>query len=319
MKTILEAPSERRTMQPARPLTRSFISKGNGQITHNVLTIDLEDWFHVTNFENYLERSSWDRLPSRIPYTLPKLLDILAAHQATATFFCLGWVAERFPSLIKRIQNEGHELASHGDEHRQVTRQTPDEFRAQLLRSKDTIEQISGARVYGHRAPSYSLSHQTRWAFDVLLESGFEYDSSIFPFGGRKIPQLCVSRFPCYIHSAAGRITEYPLSTYKLFNMNLPIAGGGYFRLLPYEIIRWSIEQLNREGRTAIMYLHPWEIDPQQPRVNHASWLAKFRHYHQLEKTAEKLTSMLHDFSFGSIRDVFWSERKNAYAVHAQI
>jgi polysaccharide deacetylase family protein (PEP-CTERM system associated) len=309
-----------KTLSPRRDFvftTKLYAAQRGAQIK-NVMTIDLEEWFHVSNFESYLTRNSWEQLPYRIPHSVPRLLDLLARYDAKATFFCLGWVAQRFPSLIKRIQAEGHELASHGDEHRRVTSLTADEFRTQLVRSKDIIEQIGGERVYGHRAPSYSLKASTKWAFEILLESGFTYDSSIFPFGKRKVSELCDSRFPCYIPVGSKRLTEYPLSTLRMMNTNIPIAGGGYFRLLPYPFIKWSIEQLNKEGRTAIMYLHPWELDPEQPRVHQASWLAKFRHYHQLEKTSEKLTSLLQDFSFGSFRDVFWSERKNAYDIHAQ-
>ena len=274
----------------------------------NVLTIDLEEWFHVTNFERYIHRDDWAACPTRIDYTLPKLLDLLATYGARATFFTLGWIARRFPTLIRRIADEGHELATHGDEHRLVTRQSPVEFREQLLRSRDAIEQAGGSRVLGHRAPTYSLRKTTDWAIQIMLEEGFEYDSSIFPAGSRRDPKLCDSRFPCLLVDAdRGTLVEYPLSTVRVFGCNIPMAGGGYFRLLPYAWIKLAVQRLNGAGQPAIMYLHPWELDPQQPRVNHASWLARFRHYHKLDQAEGKFRRLLSDFRFGSIRDVFWS------------
>ncbi len=286
---------------------------------YNVLTIDLEDWFHVTNFEPYISRDEWKSCPTRIQHTVPRLLDILAEHDSHATFFALGWVARRFPALVKRISEAGHELASHGDEHRLVTVQSPEEFREQLLRSRDIIENVTGQQVLGHRAPSYSFRKSTDWAIQVLLESGFQFDSSVFPFGTRRDPRLCDARFPCLLYNhGSGAIVEYPLSTIRMAGLNIPIAGGGYFRLLPYPFIKRSIHDLNQEGHRAIMYLHPWELDPDQPRVDRASWLARFRHYHQLDRTEAKLRALLTDFRFGSIREVFWSQESRRYEVVPQ-
>lgn len=285
----------------------------------NVLTIDLEEWFHVSNFSRCLSRQDWSACETRIQHTVPCLLDLLAAHDARATFFTLGWVARRFPSLVRRISEAGHEVASHGDEHRLVTDQSPEEFRAQLLRSREAIEQACGERVVGHRAPTYSLRRGTDWAISILLEAGFEYDSSIFPFGTRQDSELCDARFPCRLSDRrSGALVEYPLSTLRVAGCNIPIAGGGYFRLLPYSFVRWGIQQLNREGRRAITYFHPWELDPGQPRVLQASWLARFRHYHQLDHTESKLRQLLSDFRFGSIRDVFWSEPARRYEAEPQ-
>ena len=280
----------------------------------NVLTIDLEDWFHVTNFTRCISRDDWESCPTRLQHTVPRLLDILAKHQAHATFFVLGWVARRFPSLIRRIRDAGHELATHGDEHRLLTELSSTQFRKQLLRSRDTIEQPAGERVFGHRAPTYSMRGSTDWAIQILLEAGFQYDSSVFPFGARRDPRLCDSRVPCRLYNhGSGALVEYPLSTLRLLRHNIPIAGGGYFRFLPYSFIRWGVGCLNRQGHVAIMYLHPWEIDPHQPRVTDASWLAQFRHYYQLEKTESKLERLLSDFRFGSIRDVFFSPQTQRY------
>ena len=290
----------------------------NGSLLH-VLTIDLEDWFHVTNFENVIRRSEWTAYPTRVQKTLPRLLDLLAEHNARATFFVLGWVARRFPSLLKRIAEAGHELASHGDEHQLITSQSPSEFREQLVRSRDAIEQLSGHRIYGHRAPSYSFRKRTEWVIQILLESGFQYDSSVFPFGPRRDPALCDSHLPCLLTDhGAGVLREYPLSVVEMAGIALPIAGGGYFRLLPYGVVQRGVRQLDRRGVRAIMYFHPWELDPDQPRIASASWLAKFRHYHQLDRMEEKLRRLLSDFRFGSIRDVFWSATTGQYEIVPQ-
>ncbi|MBI4003949.1 MAG: DUF3473 domain-containing protein [Candidatus Omnitrophica bacterium] len=285
----------------------------------NVLTIDLEDWFHVTNFAGCISRRDWRSCPTRLQETVPRLLDLLDAHGARATFFALGWVARRFPRLIRRIGEEGHELATHGDAHRLLSELSPAAFRRQLLRSCDAIEQAGGQRVLGHRAPTYSLRQRTAWAIPILLEAGIQFDSSVFPFGFRRDPRLCDSRLPCVLEDhGSGPLTEYPLSTRRVAGQNIPMAGGGYFRLLPYAFIRQSIQQLNRAGHRAIMYLHPWELDPQQPRVRTASRGARFRHYHHLDRTEAKLRRLLSDFRFASIREVFWSPRSQRYEVIPQ-
>jgi polysaccharide deacetylase family protein (PEP-CTERM system associated) len=285
----------------------------------NVLTIDLEDWFHVSNFETVIPRSAWDGCPTRLQETVPRLLDLLAEADTRATFFALGWVARRFPTLLRRIAAGGHELATHGDEHRLVTRQSPEEFREQLRCSTDAIEQASGQRVFGHRAPTYSFRKRTDWAIGILLECGLQYDSSIFPFGTRRDPELCDSCVPCLLADhGAGDLVEYPLSTFPVAGHHIPIAGGGYFRLLPYTFLRWAMRRLNARGQRLITYFHPWEIDPEQPRVHDASWLARFRHYHQLDGTEEKLRRLLSDFRFGSFREVFWSSRSGRYEILPQ-
>ncbi len=285
----------------------------------NVLSIDLEDWFHVSNFEGVIRREDWPACQTRLQETVPRLLDLLAEHRTHATFFALGWVAERFPALIRRIADTGHELATHGDEHRRVTGLSPGEFQEQLRRSIGTIEQLSGQRVYGHRAPTYSLRKSTDWAIEIMLKAGLQYDSSVFPFGTRQDPELCDSRTPCLIYNhGSGALVEYPLSTWRVAGTNVPIAGGGYFRLLPYCFLRWAMKGLNAQHQRIITYFHPWEFDPDQPRVSQASWLARFRHYHQLEHAEEKLRRLLVDFRFGSFRDVFWSETKGRYELTPQ-
>lgn len=304
-------------VEPSRESEVTLVARDARSL--NVLTVDVEEWFQVSNFSPCIRRDDWDNYPTRTQDILPRLLNILAEYDARATFFTLGWVAKRFPELIRRIVDEGHELASHGDEHELVTNQTPEEFRRQLERSVDTLQQAAGCRVYGHRAPSYSFRKETEWAVHILIEAGFLYDSSIFPFGGRRVPEICEERFPCYLHNGYDQsLTEYPLSTVRFLGTNWPIAGGGYFRLLPYEFLKWGMQELNRSSRRVITYFHPWEIDPDQPRVKNASWLSRFRHYYDLEGTESKLRRLLCDFRFGSIRDVFWSEKTARYEITPQ-
>ena len=285
----------------------------------NVMSIDLEEWFQVTNFEKAIDRSDWNRYPLRVPDTMPLLLDIFSRHNVRATFFTLGWVAERYPDLIRRIQREGHEIASHGYDHRLVTTLSPMEFRQQLVRSKDILQQITGKSVDGYRAPSYSFCDETPWAIDELLNTGYLYDSSILPFGSRQHPKLCDSRFPCLLSGQSGDLVEYPLSTLDVGKFNIPIAGGGYFRLLPYNIVRMGIKKLNRENNPAIMYFHPWEFDPDQPRVMNASWLSKFRHYNNLDINLSKFLRLIKDFHFASFKDVYWNKKESKYDIRPQV
>lgn len=308
---LQEAP----TLTPAKAPAREDAPLG----LMNAMTIDLEEWFHVTNFEGVIERSEWPSLETRVQESMPRLLDVLAEFDVKATFFSLGWVAREFPWIIRRLTELGHEVASHGDEHKLLVNQTPKQFREQLVRSKDILEQLSQQPVVGHRAPSYSLRYRTRWAVDIMIEEGFLYDSSVFPFGPRKESRLCASRVPCVLDvPGVGQLTEYPLSIEKVYGMDLPIAGGGYFRFLPLGLINQGIRQINARGHRYIMYLHPWELDPDQPRVRQASWLAKFRHYHQLHKTEDKLRNLLSEFRFGSIKEIFWSEEMQGYSTDAQ-
>lgn len=293
-------------------------SESNGKVPRrrlrNVMTVDLEDWFHVTNFSRSISRNDWRSCPSRVQHTVPRLLDLFAAHGVTATFFTLGWIARRFPQMIRRIAEAGHELATHGDEHRLLTDLSAKEFRRQLVRSRDAIEQAAGQPVHGHRAPTYSLRGSTAWAIEEMLKTGLKYDSSVFPFGPRRDPRFCDARFPCFLYNhGSGVLVEYPLTTLRVAGANVPVAGGGYFRFLPYAVVWGAIRWLNARGRPAIMYLHPWEIDPHQPRVFQASWLAKFRHYYGLRRTEHKLEKLLSDFRFESIRALFWSREKEVY------
>src|SRR5919106_915064 len=242
------------------------------------MTIDVEDYFHVTVFDGLVPRHSWTSLESRVCANTERLLEIFDEFDTRATFFVLGWVAQRFPALVKSIARGGHEIASHGQNHRLVYDLTPAAFRADVRRSKDVLEAISGAEVIGYRAPSYSVTPKSLWALDVLIEEGFRYDASIFPIHHDRYGIPVSPRLP-YRLQRAQALVEAPASTVRWGPFNLPIGGGGYFRILPYAWTRWGIQRLNDHERApAIFYLHPWEIDPAQPRLP-APLLGRFRHY----------------------------------------
>jgi polysaccharide deacetylase family protein (PEP-CTERM system associated) len=270
----------------------------------NALTVDVEDYFHVSALAPSIERSSWDARQSRVVGNTQRLLELFDDFGAKATFFVLGWVAERYPQLVKDIAARGHEVACHGLSHRLVYEQSPQEFRAETLRSKEVLEDITGTTVLGYRAASYSIVRESLWALDILVELGFRYDSSIFPVKHDRYGIPGAERVPHRL-STPGRkaIVEWPLSTAKVAGFRLPVSGGGYFRLLPYWVTRWGLASINRsEQRPFVFYLHPWEIDPDQPRVP-ASWLSRFRHYTNLEKCEARLRRLLGEFRFGTAKD----------------
>jgi polysaccharide deacetylase family protein (PEP-CTERM system associated) len=269
----------------------------------NAMTVDVEDYFHVSVFDGIIPRHQWDRLDSRVCRNTQRLLKIFENSGVHATFFVLGWVAERFPSLVQEIAAAGHEIASHGHGHRLVYDLTRAAFRDDVRRSKDVLESTVGSPVYGYRAPSYSVTARSLWALDVLIEEGFRYDASIFPIHHDRygIPES--PRHP-YVLQREYSLVEAPGSTVRFGPVNLPIAGGGYFRILPYAWTRWGIGRLNEtERKPAIFYLHPWEIDPDQPRLP-ATALGRFRHYCNLSKTESRLKSLLTDFQFSTMVDV---------------
>jgi polysaccharide deacetylase family protein (PEP-CTERM system associated) len=270
----------------------------------NAMTIDVEDYFHVSVFDGVVPRSQWDTLESRVCGNTDRLLDVLAEYSVRGTFFVLGWVAERHPALVTRIVAAGHEVASHGYGHRLVYDQTPDAFREDVRRAKGLLEQATGVAVAGYRAPSYSIVPRSLWALDVLIEEGYSYDASIFPIRHDRYGIPVSARHPYVIDRANGRLVEAPASTAEVGGTNLPIAGGGYFRLLPYGWTRWGIRRVNEtEGRPVIFYLHPWEIDPGQPRLQ-AGLLGRVRHYRNLDKTEARLRQLLKDFAWGSLRSI---------------
>ena len=270
----------------------------------NAMTIDVEDYFHVSVFDGIVPRSAWETLDSRVCQNTDRLLDIFEEHRVRGTFFVLGWVAERFPDLARRIAAAGHEIASHGYGHRLVYDQTPAAFRQDVRHAKRLLEDATGQAVVGYRAPSYSIVPRSLWALDVLIEEGYTYDASIFPIQHDRYGIPVSARHPYVIERKAGRLVEAPASTTQVGATNLPIAGGGYFRLLPYGWTRWGIGRVNRvEGRPVIFYLHPWEIDPAQPRLP-AGLIGRIRHYRNLDRTETRLRQLLTDFAWGSLRSV---------------
>jgi polysaccharide deacetylase family protein (PEP-CTERM system associated) len=267
----------------------------------NALTFDIEDYFQVSAFDDHVEKDQWEHMPSRVEANTTKVLDLLSEAECQATFFVLGWVAKTHPRLIHEIANRGHEVACHSLEHRRVYQMTPEEFAADTRAAKQVLEDAGGVAVRGYRAPSFSINMRSLWAFEILAELGFQYDSSIYPVKHPNygIPEF--SRFPFFVRTAAGDVMEFPMSTVEITRLRAPVAGGAYFRFLPYSYTRWSIRYLNEfENRSACVYLHPWEIDPGQPRMD-VSFSARLRHYIGLRKVEGKVRHLLSDFEFRSI------------------
>jgi polysaccharide deacetylase family protein (PEP-CTERM system associated) len=265
------------------------------------MTIDVEDYFHVSVFDGVVPRAVWATLESRVYANTQRLLGIFAEYDVRATFFVLGWVAERFPKLVSEIAALGHEVASHGYSHRLVYDQVPSAFRDDVRRAKATLEDAANTPVVGYRAPSYSVTPRSLWALDILIEEGYRYDSSIFPIRHDRYGIPLSPRHPYAIERAAGSIIEVPGSTTRVGSLNLPVAGGGYFRILPFWWTKWGISRVNRlEGRPVVFYLHPWEVDPNQPRL-HAGLLGRFRHYNNLDKTETRLRALLREMRFGTM------------------
>jgi polysaccharide deacetylase family protein (PEP-CTERM system associated) len=283
----------------------------------NAMTVDVEDYFHVSVFDGVVPRHGWSQLESRVCANTDRLIEIFAAAGVRATFFVLGWVGERYPDLVRRVAAAGHEIASHGYAHRLVYDQTPRAFREDVRRAKGVLESVAGCVVDGYRAPSYSITPRSLWALDVLIEEGYRYDSSIFPIHHDRYGIPLSPRHSYVIARERGELVELPASTVRCGPLNLPIGGGGYFRILPYAWTRWGISRLNRvEQRPAIFYLHPWEIDPAQPHLP-ASRLSRFRHYRNLGETESRLQTLLRDFRFSSMRVVFRDERVAAPSTFA--
>lgn len=271
----------------------------------NAMTVDVEDYFQVSAFEQYIKRDEWDNLPSRVDITTNRILDLFAQKDAQATFFVLGWVAERYPQLVRRIVDEGHELASHGFEHTRVTKQTPAQFRADVVKTKELLEDLSGLPIKGYRAASYSINKSNLWALDILAETGHSYSSSIYPIKHDLYGIPDAPRFR-YLPRGDQGIPELPVTTVELLGHKFPCGGGGFFRLYPYPVSRWAINRVNScDKQPSIFYFHPWEIDPDQPLQKNISAKAKFRHYLNLKKMEARLSSLLDDFTWDRMDRVF--------------
>lgn len=273
-------------------------------MTAHHFTIDLEEYFQVSAFQSRVARSDWGRFESRVAAQVAQLLELLDRHDARATFFVLGWVAERHADLIRTISRAGHEIASHGWDHARVTDQTPRQFRASIRRTKETLEAIAGSPVLGFRAPSFSIVRGREWAFDVLIDEGYRYDSSLFPIrrpgGGYGYPGG--SADPHRLERPGGDLVEIPPTTLQWCGMRLPAAGGAYFRLLPYSLVQAAFRQCERRGVPGTFYIHPWEVDPEQPRLR-VPWFTRLRHYGGLRRTTQQLARLLTEFRFTAIRD----------------
>lgn len=277
----------------------------------NALSIDVEDWFQVGAFETTIAREDWPSLAPRVDRNTDAVLDMLAETGVKATFFALGWVAERHPETIRKIMAAGHELASHGYDHQRVFTMTPDVFRADLRKSRDLLEQVGGAAVTGYRAPSFSVDVRTPWVHKILAEEGYAYSSSVAPvthdhYGWPDAPRFA---FRPLVDSA---LIELPITTARAFGRTILAGGGGFFRLFPYAVSRWAVRQVNAQGQPAIIYFHPWEIDPGQPRVAGAPLRSRLRHYTNLPAMAGKLERLIGDFSWGRIDTLIAAQAKGA-------
>jgi polysaccharide deacetylase family protein (PEP-CTERM system associated) len=265
----------------------------------HIFSVDVEEYFHVNAFDGILTTAEWWRYPSRVEGSVDKLLELLADHRGTATFFCLAWVAKRHPAMIKKIVSAGHEIASHGWWHQRVTTLTPTQFRYEVRASKGLLEDVSGTRVIGYRAPSFSIVPGLEWALDILAEQGYQYDSSLFPIRRRGYGYPGAPAVPHERVTAGGRLLELPPATLHVCGMRFPAAGGGYLRQLPLALVQAAIRQHASRGTPAMLYIHPWELDPDQPRMS-VGPLTRLRHYRGLSRTAERLRTLLAEFPMSS-------------------
>ncbi len=275
---------------------------GGGSEIVNALTIDVEDYFQVSALSPYIPRDEWETRDCRVEHNVDRILCMLDKHRARATFFTLGWVAERYPQLVRRIVEGGHELASHGFGHARANEQDEESFFADIARAKHILEDISGVRVDGYRAPSFSIDARNAWAFDCIKRAGYRYSSSVYPI---RHDHYGMPESPRFAHEVRDDLMEVPVATMRLFDHNFPAGGGGYFRLMPYAMSRWLLRRVNHaDRRAAVFYFHPWEIDPDQPRIRRIGLKTRFRHYLNLARTEQRLTRLLDDFRWGRVDEV---------------
>jgi polysaccharide deacetylase family protein (PEP-CTERM system associated) len=284
----------------------------------NAMTIDVEDYFQVSAFARHISRDSWPTLSCRVEANIDRILTLLNEKHIKATFFTLGWIAERYPDMVRRIAHAGHEIASHGYGHLRASDQSAEEFKDDITRSKALLEDISGQEVKGYRAPSFSIGTQNLWALDVLFEAGYRYSSSIYPIQHDHYGMPDAPRFAFYPNGENG-LLELPLTTVRLMNRNLPAGGGGYFRFFPYAMSRWLMQRVNsHDQQSAIFYFHPWEIDPGQPRQKNVGLKTRFRHYVNLDRMESRLKALTHDFAWDRMDKIFLSDSPNKSVVPAQ-
>lgn len=269
----------------------------------NAMTIDVEDYFQVSAFAPHIARTDWDRRECRVERNVDLILAMLAQHQTHATFFTLGWVAERYPQVVRRIVEQGHELASHGYGHERASDQSEAVFLADIQKAKALLEDLSGTPVWGYRAPSFSIGHGNLWAFDSLARAGYRYSSSIYPIAH---DHYGMPDSPRFAYEVRPGLLEIPVTTLRLFERNFPSSGGGYFRLLPYPLSRWMLNRVNTvDAQSGVFYFHPWEIDPGQPRIAGIGAKTRFRHYVNIGRTEARLNQLLSDFQWGRMDQIF--------------
>ena len=270
------------------------------QSLQNAMSVDVEDYFQVSAFERYVPREDWEKIPCRVEANVDRILQLFADQGVSATFFTLGWMAERYPQMLKRIVEQGHEVASHGWSHVRVTQQNREQFREDVVRTKGMLEDVGGQAVLGYRAASYSIGEKNLWALEVLNETGHRYSSSIFPIRHDLYGMPGAPRFAFNPHD--DHFIEFPVTTVRLGGRNLPCAGGGWFRLVPYPLMRQAMRRVNKhDGEAVIFYFHPWEIDPEQPRMPGLDAKTRFRHYLNLKRTEKRLQRLLADFRWGTM------------------
>lgn len=279
----------------------------------NALTIDVEDYFQVSAFAPHIKRSDWNSSECRVTGNVERILELLDNRQIKATFFTLGWVAERYPGIVRRIVKDGHELASHGYSHERASDQEEEVFFSDIWRAKCILEDLSGVEVKGYRAPSFSIGVNNLWAFDCLARAGYSYSSSIYPI---RHDHYGMPDAPRFTHDVNSKLVEIPVTTVRVFNRNFPSSGGGYFRLLPYALSRWMLSRVNKiDKKPAIFYFHPWEIDLNQPRIGGISSKTRFRHYVNIAKMEAKLERLLKDFKWGRMDEVFLGNNASDFAL----
>jgi polysaccharide deacetylase family protein (PEP-CTERM system associated) len=271
----------------------------------NAMTIDVEDYFQVSAFASHISRDSWTTLPCRVEANVDRILALLNSANVKATFFTLGWIAERYPAMVRRIVDNGHELASHGYGHLRASDQTAAEFSDDITRSKSLLEDIGGQKVLGYRAPSFSIGTKNLWALDTLLQAGYRYSSSIYPIQHDHYGMPDAPRFAFYPNGKDG-LLEVPITTVRMMNKNLPAGGGGYFRFFPYAVSRWFLQKVNLEDKqSGIFYFHPWELDPGQPRQAGVSAKTRFRHYVNLDRMEGRIKALTRDFHWDRMDRIF--------------
>lgn len=281
----------------------------------NAFTVDVEDYFQVEGFANAIDRGSWDGFRTRVKGNTSLLIEMLDQRKVRATFFVLGWVARKHPEIVRQIAAAGHEVASHGMSHRLIYTQAPDEFRQETRDAKALLEDLAQKPVTGYRAATYSITSRSLWALDILCEEGFRYDSSIFPMRHDRYGIPDAEQKPHVLTTPGGaRLVEFPISVLRYGGAKIPVAGGGYFRLFPYGLTRWALRKLNAQQQEFVFYIHPWEVDPDQPRVEGAGALSRFRHYLNLDRCAERLGRLLGDFEFDTMHSVL--AQRNLLPLH---